>query len=225
MKKTSPFKNIKALAVNALLEKGKVAIVVDARFPDVRVPEAVRGNIITLNLSWRFPGKMLLTEEHVEADLRFGGVSFSVLVPWTRVYAACTPTKTVPANLMQWRSPDDVESTVPPAPRITALTVVPDAPPLAEGEAREPSAPRRGAGGCACGCRHLRTPCGPQDRPARGSRGIAGVRAAGAPQRVLETVRSGGARGRADGVLAGADLRARHGTGNVPQGRGLEART
>jgi stringent starvation protein B len=73
----------------AALERGMTMVHLDARRPGVLVPEHLRKEAhLLLNLSYRFsPPDLTVSEWGARQTLTFGGVPFTVAIPWSALYA------------------------------------------------------------------------------------------------------------------------------------------
>ena len=74
----------------SLLQKGDIFVVLDPSRPGVILPEKLMGQeSVSLNIGHNMPipiPDLLLTEIGFAATLSFGGVPFTVTVPWWAVY-------------------------------------------------------------------------------------------------------------------------------------------
>jgi len=71
------------------LERGMAMIHLDARASGVRVPRHLEQDPhVALNLSWRFPSAVMVVDDAgVQATLHFSGTPFTVVAPWSAIFA------------------------------------------------------------------------------------------------------------------------------------------
>ncbi len=124
-------------------------IYLDARRPGVAVPDHLKGEAhLALNLSYRFtPPDLTVSEWGVRQTLTFGGVSFTVAVPWSALYAI-TSHKTQEVFMYPDDMPPELLAAQPPEAasvsvklREVELEPRPDGEPVADAP-KEP--PKRG---------------------------------------------------------------------------------
>ncbi|MBL8954260.1 MAG: stringent starvation protein B [Myxococcaceae bacterium] len=124
----------------------------DARRPGVAVPEHLKKEAhLLLNLSYRFtPPDLTVSEWGVRQTLTFGGVGFTVAVPWNALYAISShATKEfymypddMPPELLAAQPPGLDPDAVPEVGTVRATLREVELPPGGEVERPAPDAPK-----------------------------------------------------------------------------------